>query len=76
MAVDGGAAMAGHVLDHRHDAFGQEPLGGGAAQRRHRFGPVGISAIADRGTVASRLAKTSLRAEILPAAAISHSQIA
>ena len=41
--------MAGHVLDHRHDAFGQKPLGGGAAQRRHGFGPVGIGAVADHG---------------------------
>ena len=40
---------AWHVLDHRHDAFGQKPLGGGAAQRRHGLGPVSIGAIADRG---------------------------
>jgi RNA polymerase sigma factor for flagellar operon FliA len=45
--------------------------------KRSKAGRVAyFSAIAERGTVASRLAKTSLRAEILPASAISHSQIA
>ena len=41
--------MAGDVLDHRHDAFGQQPFGGGAAQRRHRFRRGGVGPVADHG---------------------------
>ena len=47
VAVDRGPAMPGNMLDDRHHALGHQALGGGPAQRRDRFGPVGIGAVAD-----------------------------
>ena len=38
VAVGGGAAMAGNVLDHRQHAAGEQPLGGGAAEQRDLSG--------------------------------------
>ncbi len=47
MAVGEGAAVTGHVLDHRQDAAGQQTLGGGAAQLRHQGRLAGVGAVAD-----------------------------
>jgi hypothetical protein len=51
VAVDGGAAMARHVLDHRQDAAGEKAFAGGAAEFRHQLRVVAEGAVADDGVV-------------------------
>ena len=48
MAVDRRPPVAGHVLDDRRDAAGDEAVGIGAAERRHLRGGIGEGARADR----------------------------
>ena len=48
VAVDLRPAVAGHVLDDRRNAAGDEAVGVGASERRHPLGGIGERARADR----------------------------
>ena len=47
MAVGGGAAVSGNVLDHRHDAAGHEALADRLGERDHLLDAAPVGAIAD-----------------------------
>ena len=48
VAVGGGAPVAGHVLHDGEDPAGEQPISGGAAERRHQLRVAAERPVANR----------------------------